>query len=160
MHPEALAWVAHHAIRVGDPARVLDLGGRDVNGSLRHLFPNSEYVSLDIAPGADIQADAATWEPDSEFDGVICTEVFEHTPDYPAICRTAYEAARPGGWFIVTCAGTGRGRHGASGGPLPEGEYYGNVGTKALEGALRAAGWLVQVVDRMNCDSRAFAVKP
>jgi hypothetical protein len=161
MHAEALAWVAFYAKRVGDPARVLDLGGRDINGSPRPLFPGAEYVTLDALPGADILADAATWDPDREYDVTVCTEVFEHTPDYPAICVTAYKATRSGGWFIVTCAGTGRGAHSMyDGGSLREDEYYGNVSTAAMRHALEAAGWTVETVDRRNCDTRAFAVKP
>lgn len=161
MHAEALAWVAFYARQCGDPAGVLDLGGRDVNGSPRPFFPGAEYVTLDALPGADILADAATWVPDREFDAVVCTEVFEHTPAYAAICATAFSAARSGGSFIVTCAGPGREPHSAvDGKALRDGEHYGNVSTGQLGAALESAGWQVVTLDRHGHDTRAFAVKP
>ena len=59
MHPEAYSWVAHHA--TVETVAVLDIGGRDINGSTRDLFPNSEWVVLDYLPGdnVDVEADAA-----------------------------------------------------------------------------------------------------
>ena len=48
-----MAWVAAHATT--DPVTVLDLGGRDTNGSPRHLFPNAVvYHVLDAVDGPDL----------------------------------------------------------------------------------------------------------
>jgi SAM-dependent methyltransferase len=164
MHAEALEWVGRYATT--EPVAVLDLGGRNVNGSPRHLFPAADpYVSLDIEPGRDVQvvADAATWKPDRAYDVVVCTEVFEHTFVWPQICVTAYSALRPGGRLIATMAGPGRLPHSAfDGGPhLYAGEHYGNVEPLFLNSVLKVAGFTDVVVDQLLTagDVRATAVR-
>lgn len=161
MHAEALVWVAAFARECGDPARVLDLGGRNVNGSPRAFFPSAEYVTVDILPGADITADAASWVPDQEYDVVVSTETFEHAEAWRGIVRTAYEAARRGGFFIATCAGPGRAPHsGVDGEQVREWEHYGNVSAAELAAALTDAGWEILACEERGEDTRAFAVKP
>lgn len=164
MHPEAFAWVAAHA--TADEVEVLDIGGRNINGSVRDLFPNAtRYVAVDIrdGEGVDIVANAATWTPDREYDVVVSTETFEHTHEWPAILSTAYKACRAGGKLILTMAGPGRAVHSAiDGGPsLHPGEYYGNVEPDDLERLLRADGWSEIAVDyrASSCDTRAVATK-
>lgn len=169
MHDEAMAWIAQHA--TDDPVRVLDLGGRDVNGNPRHLFPNATvYTVLDIRAGdrpedVDIIADAAVWNPDGrQWDVVLSAECFEHTPVWPAICRTAFRACAPGGRFIVTTAGPGRPPHSAVDGlfRLLPGEHYANVPARELERVLLETGWQDVVVDSQPspADTRAVAVRP
>lgn len=166
MHAEALEWVARWA--TDKQVAVLDLGGRDINGSVRHLFGGADpYRVMDIRPGdgVDIVADAGTWTPDRSYDVVVCTEVFEHTANWPAICATAYTALRWGGVFVATMAGPGRPAHSAVDGAfrLYPGEYYGNVHPDTLRAVLRLCGWQDQdiVVDRRYApaDTRAMAVK-
>ena len=80
MHPEAYEWVRPHA--TSEPVEVLDIGGRNINGTSRDHFPHAtRFTVIDIAegPGVDVVADAATWTPDRSYDVVVCTEVFEHT---------------------------------------------------------------------------------
>jgi len=165
MHEQAYQWVARHA--TADPVAVLDIGGRNINGSVRDLFPGAApYVALDIRPGdgVDIVADAATWTPDREYDVVVCTEVFEHTADWPQICATAHKALRPGGQLILTMAGPGRPPHSAvdGGWTLHEGEYYGNVAPTELQAVLEGCGFADVVVDYQTspADTRAVAIKP
>jgi hypothetical protein len=148
MHAEAYDWVRQH---VGNPATVLDIGGRDINGSCRPLFPQTDYTVLDIRPGANVEivADAATWVPERQFDLVLCTEVFEHTESWPQICVTAYAACRVGGRFIATMAGPGRTPHSAidGGWTLAPSEYYGNVHPETLRIELEAAGFVDMIID-------------
>src|SRR5688572_27389603 len=109
MHPEAFAWVRQHA--PAGPVSVLDVGGRNINGTVRDLFPSAAwYRSIDLLPGlgVDIVADAAVWTPDREYDVVVCCEVFEHTADWRLILDTILRALRPGGLAILTMAGPGR----------------------------------------------------
>jgi SAM-dependent methyltransferase len=162
VHPEALDWVRRHA--TDEPVTVLDLGGRDNNGSPRQLFPAAEYRVLDLADGPDVDlvADAATWTPDREYDVVVCTEVFEHAPDWPAIVATAYKACRPGGRLVATMAGPGRPAHGAwgAGAPAP-GEHYANIDPDVLRRVLEEAGWREVLIDqqRSPADVRAVATQ-
>lgn len=160
MHPEVIEWVSRYG--TDETVTVLDIGGRDLNGSTRSLFPNADYTSLDIRPGdgVDIVADASTWTPDREYDLVLCTEVFEHTPDWQEICRTAHKATRPGGRFVVTCAGPRRAPHsGISATGLQPGEYYQNLDAAGLRGGLEGAGWSDVMVEQLGRDLRATAVK-
>jgi SAM-dependent methyltransferase len=161
-----MQWIAEHA--PAGPVSVLDLGGRDINGSPRHLFPDAaRYTVLDVTDGAgvDITADAATWDPSPvTWDVVVCAETFEHAADWRAICRTAFKACAPGGRFIVTTAAPGRPPHSAVDGEfrLLPGEHYANIRPGELERALFAAGWAQIVVDVQADphDVRAVAVRP
>jgi hypothetical protein len=168
VHDQALQWIAEHA--TAEPVTVLDIGGRDINGSPRHLFPAAaRYTVLDIRPGerpedVDIIADAAEWNPSGQrWDVVICAETFEHTANWRAICRTAYAACTPGGRLIVTTAAPGRPPHSAADGEfrLLPGEHYANIRPAELERVLAAAGWADVVVDVQPspADVRAVAVK-
>jgi hypothetical protein len=162
MHPEAMEWIARYATDL--PLSVLDIGGRYINGSPRSLFPAADYTVLDILPGANVNvvADAATWEPTVEYDAVLLAEMFEHTEAWPDICRTAFKAARPGGFLVATCAGPGRVVHsGVDGGPtLHPGEWYRNVEPDHLRRILRDCGWRQIKVDQHGLDVRAHAIKP
>jgi SAM-dependent methyltransferase len=159
-----MQWIAKHATDAG--VTVLDLGGRDINGNPRDLWPNARgYTVLDILPGegVDIVADAATWEPPYQWDVIVSAECFEHTAEWPAICRTAYKACQPGGRFIVTTAAPGRPPHSGIDGlfSLHPGEHYANVPAFELERVLIECGWLDVVVDSQPnpADTRAVATK-
>jgi hypothetical protein len=130
MHPAAYRFVAA-IVSAGQvpPGPVVELGGRDVNGSIRSLFW-APYVSVDMepGPGVDIVADAATYAPPQPPACVVCCEVLEHALTAPAIVANAGAMLQPGGLLIVTAAGAGRAPHSAvDGGPLRPGEYYRNV---------------------------------
>lgn len=163
MHHEAYVWIEQHA--TDKPVTVLDIGGRNINGSARPLFPNAtRYTVLDILPGpeVDIVADAATWEPDREYDVVVCAECFEHTPVWQGICGTAYEACKDGGMFIATMAGPGRGAHSAiDGDVIRDHEHYGNIDPERLEKCLDQCGFTDVTIDQQfdPCDVRAVARK-
>lgn len=114
--------------------RVLDVGGRDVNGSLRDLFPRAAVFDvLDMVPGDNVTivADAATWEPPVDppvYDLVISTETFEHTEQWREIVGVMAKALAGGGCMIVTAACDPREPHSAvDGWDLREGEWYRNV---------------------------------
>lgn len=166
MHAEAREWVARFATAA--PLDILDLGGRDVNGTVRDLFPGAAtYTVLDIQPGpnVDIVADAADWDQDGcRWDLALLLETCEHTPSWPEILRTAYRALAPGGRLVVTTAAPGRPVHsGVDGGStLHPGEHYANVEPADLERELKAAGFADIVIDVQPSpsDVRAVAAKP
>ncbi len=160
MHQQAYEWVARHA--TADAVRVLDIGGRNINGSVRDLFPGAKsYTVLDIHAdtGVDIVADAATWTTDDRFDVVVCAEVFEHTAVWREICATAIGVLEPGGRFIATMAGPGRAAHSAmDGGPtLYPGEHYENVDPDELADELDDLGFVRIDVDQFGEDVRCVA---
>lgn len=142
MHPEAWHWLQVQVRPLlAHAPRVIDLGGRNVNGSPRELFGSTtEYVVVDAcaAPGVDVVADAGRWWPPADwvgrFDVALSTETFEHTPHWNAMLYNLWLLLRPGGTVLVTCATAPREPHGAEGVvPLPAGEWYGNVAPAALQ---------------------------
>jgi len=141
MHDAARFFLTEAVNSMGLAGRsALDLGGRDVNGSIHSLFVRPPTV-LDIldSPGVDIVADAADWEPDRKYGVVLCTEVFEHTPRWREIIYTAHRALEPGGMLLVTCASRDRPPHSAfDGGPLRDGEHYLNIPPAELASILAA----------------------
>src|SRR5688500_7599507 len=98
MHKEALSWGQRiiEALDL-DPKFVLDLGGRDNNGSFRPFFPDASFKVVDVVDGPDVDvvADAADFDPQKIYTVVLCTEVFEHTPRWPEIVRTMSRALLP-----------------------------------------------------------------
>lgn len=163
MHPAVLDWVTRWST---GSQYVLDLGGRDVNGTCRPVFPHAFYETVDITdgPGVDHIGDARTWRSGdpAQFDTVLCTEVFEHLPGWQNVCDTAYHELRPGGRFIVTCAGPGRPPHsGRDAVPTPEpDEHYANVSPEELAKALTAAGFEMAACRQHGLDTQALAIKP
>jgi SAM-dependent methyltransferase len=140
MHQEAFEFVREVLAELPAPRTVVELGGRDFNGSVRGLFEPTSYLSVDLLPGksVDVVADAAEFEPPEPPDLVVCCEVLEHTPAADRIVRNAVRMLAPGGVLLVTCATDPRAPHSAvDGGGLRAGEWYQNVGQDAL------AAWLV-----------------
>lgn len=140
MHTEARAWLTQHGHQRAIHA--LDVGGRDINGTVHDVWPNATWTVLDNpGPGVDIVADAATWTPDRRYDLVLCTEVLEHAPRWRDIIGTCARALAPGGTLLVTAASDPRPPHsGNDGGPLRWDEHYANIDWVDLAEAVAAAG--------------------
>lgn len=136
MHSEAYAFVRVVASQLLAPRRyVVEIGSRNVNGSVRDLFLGAAYTGIDVqpGPGVDVVVAGEAFRPAARPDTVICCEVFEHTDAADAIIANAHRMLQPGGVFIATMAGTGRGPHSAvDGGPLRDGEFYRNVEAEQL----------------------------
>ena len=163
MHREALQWVARVITEHGldkPGVNVLDLGGRDVNGTTHDLWANpGRYVVVDAYPheSVDVVADAANLFLDERFDVVTSTECLEHAEFAAGIVRAAYDHLAPGGCFIATMAGPGRAPHGQHGDHEPaEGEFYRNVEPNELAQWLREAGFK-GVVHQLGLDVRCVA---
>jgi hypothetical protein len=130
MHPEAMEFITRIAAKRGPFTNVVDLGGRDINGSPRALFAAADYTSVDLYPGdgVDVVADARTWTPTVAPDLVVCAEVLEHAPAAHELVEAAAGWLQPGGILIVTAACDPRPPHSAiDGGPLQPGEHYQNI---------------------------------
>jgi len=161
VHAEAFAYV-RRAVEGRHFASVLEIGGRDINGSIRDLFDTTDYTALDVAAGdgVDIVADAADWRPDRTYECVVCCEVFEHTPRWQEILHTMASAMELGGTAIVTAASLDRAPHSAiDGGPLHDGEYYANVDPVDLANGMKNAGFSGQVAVHPRGDVYATATK-
>lgn len=165
MHAEAFAFVERTLSSIPPRGRVVELGSRNINGSVRPWFASAEdYTGVDLVegPGVDVVADAALYEPDRPPDVVVCCEVLEHSPIANDIVANAAHMLAPGGWLLVTCATDPRAPHSAvDGSGVRDGEYYGNVPPASLWDWARGAGLeLVQrEVDFAHGDLRLLARK-
>jgi hypothetical protein len=152
MHDESRAYVARAVELFCEPDGVLlDIGGRNVNGSMADLYEGMRYVALDLrdAPGVDIVADACTWTPDRLYDVVVCTSVLEHVADWPAVVATAAKALRERGTAIFCTVGAAFPSHsGIDGEVLRDGEHYGPVELVELVRAMRRAS--LAVIDTLS----------
>lgn len=151
MHRAAELFVNQHATAV--PVTVVEVGSRNINGTVRDLFPEASWWGIDTEDGVDVDevADGATWQPPELVDVVVCCEVLEHAADWRAIVANMAGMVKPGGKVIVTAAGPDRMPHSAvDGGPLRDGEHYGNIDPDDLAAELAAAGLTVSV----GCDGQ------
>ena len=163
MHQAALDFVTATVRAHGARGPVYEIGSRNVNGSIRSLFPAEGYHGIDLSAGTDVDAvaDAAGYVPPVVPQTVVCCEVLEHATDAAQIVHQIATVLAPGGRVILTMAGPCRMPHsGIDGGQLRIGEYYQNVEPDALR------SWLhdfdqVEVVENIDtADVYATAVKP
>lgn len=153
MHREAYTYTRDALARIGgvDGRRILEIGSVNINGSARDLCAAAAHywgIDLVAGPGVDEIADATVYNGYGRYDLVICNEVLEHLEAWPAILEGAARALRPGGYLILTCAGTGRKPHSADGSEHPhEGEHYLNISLNALADELMTSGF-----DLINLD--------
>jgi hypothetical protein len=160
VHTAAFLYVDEQAADVAPDSVIVECGSRDVNGSVRGLFPLASYVGVDIepGPGVDVVVDFRRLNVLHPADVVVCCEVLEHDRDPKSLLAKAFQLLRPGGTLIMTCAGTGRAEHSAfDGGPLRDGEHYANVGADELAEWLTAQGWASYLIDVEGDDTRCTA---
>lgn len=107
-----------------DGKRVLEIGSRVVNGGVRDLWTNGEYVGLDCEPGiwVDVVSLAHEYRDQFPYDVIVSCEVFEHDPYFRQTIDNAMSLLRSGGLFLATWASPERDRHGT---PDSDGETYG-----------------------------------
>ena len=160
MHAGPYTFVERYA--TDEPIRVLEIGSRNINGTVRDHFPGADYVGVDLipGPGVDIVADVATLPtPAKLFDLCLCCEVFEHTDRWPVLLSAAYMAIRPGGRFIITCAARGRRAHsGIDGGELRPDEHYSNLRAGELAIEIEEAGFLLDLIEENHHWHDLYAV--
>lgn len=106
--------------------RVLEYGSYDVNGTIRVLFENCEYIGIDFRPGphVDVVSMAHEYYPPWQADVVITMEMLEHDAMYTASLASMVGALKRGGSLIVTTASPHRPSHYMEGASSP-GWYMG-----------------------------------
>lgn len=163
MHAGAFEFVGQYATR--DALTVIEVGSRDINGSIRCHFPAATWTGLDLhsGPSVDIIADALDYTPADRVDLVLICEVMEHCPRWQEMVHHVASWLRPGGRIIITCAGPGRDPHSAiDGGPLQLNEHYANVTQDDLAEELHYAGFVqIEVSGNEHWkDTYAIAERP
>ena len=128
-------------------AKVLEVGSLDINGSIRFLFEDCNYIGLDVGPGPCVDVVCSGHEyaaPDNSFDTVISSECFEHNPYWLETFSNMHRLCKPGGMVIFTCATDGRPEHGTNRSEawasrltvdIGWGDYYRNLNTNDFDKA-------------------------
>jgi len=99
-------FVQKYRIRGG---MVVDIGSLDMNGNYRSLFPDSEYIGVDIVEGrnVDILMDSEEWKKLKNADVVICGQTLEHVADIPELMKSIFNVLRPGGLLCMIAPSAG-----------------------------------------------------
>lgn len=96
-------------------SRVLELGSKDLNGTVRdHFVEPVEFVGIDISPGKCVDlvvaAKDTVFEPD-HFDVLITMSMIEHDPDWRESLTHNMQWLRSGGLFVMCWGAEGNPRH-------------------------------------------------
>ena len=91
-------------------ATILEVGSRDVNGSVRPELARrrpAKYVGVDLfpGPGVDVLCPAEGLVErfgEAAFDVVISTELIEHVRDWRVVISNLKRVVKPGGLLLVT----------------------------------------------------------
>ena len=100
------------------PQRVLDVGSKDHNKKIgaRHLFPDSEYIGIDIAKGSNVDIVADVYHLNDyfsleSFDAVLCLHLFEHLDRFWVAQEQIYRVLRPKGYLYLSVPTFGYPKH-------------------------------------------------
>ncbi len=94
---------------------VLDIGSLDINGNNHYLFEQYSYTGLDLASGRNVSyiGMAHLFHSIQQFDLIVSTECFEHDQYWQLSLKNICDnLLKQGGFFLMTCATTGRPEHG------------------------------------------------
>jgi len=132
------AWDFIESVKAKNPKafkgkRVLEVGSRYINGTVRTLFEGCQYTGIDLSPGpcVDVVAHVKDFEGENLYDTIISCEALEHDFYWEASVHAMHRLLKPGGLLIITAGGTGRPEHGTtrtnpSDSPATT-DYYGNI---------------------------------
>lgn len=102
-----IEWVAEMRTKYQiDPTIVLDVGSRNINGSVRSLFPSTQYIGIDMLPGPEVDKvmrgdEIHTIWTASPVDLVICMNTLEHDDHFWETLRQMKSILKPGGYMII-----------------------------------------------------------
>ena len=123
-HASCIEFIRRHVSSIDVAGReVLEVGARNVNGSVRELVCTLQprrYVGVDLEPGpgvdeiCDAKELVSRFGP-STFDVVISTEMLEHVRDWHTVVTQFKAVLRPAGLLFLTTRSRGFPYH-----PFPE----------------------------------------
>lgn len=120
-NPSGIDFVRRHLVAAEIAGKsVLEVGARDVNGSVRPLieaFGPARYVGADIEAGHRVDqlvdaVDLVKIFGAKAFDVVVTTEMLEHVPDWQTVISNLKQVLRPGGVLFLTTRSQGFPFHG------------------------------------------------
>jgi len=98
--------------------RVIDCGSYDVNGNIKDLFDDSDYIGVDNHAGPNVDWAIPLHHIDTagitvqKYDTVISCEMLEHDYYWERSLKKMYNILKPNGMLLFTCAGYNRREHG------------------------------------------------
>ena len=100
-------WVTQQVVDLSPKAPVLEVGSRDINGTIRDLFPQEDYLGIDLeaGPGTDLVLDIINddiSELENRFNTVVATETLEHMTQPWVGVESMHKALKRGGLIILT----------------------------------------------------------
>lgn len=118
MHQSVMDWVLakKHQYGLDGPLHILEVGSYNVNGSVRTLFDQTNYIGVDIVagPGVDEVLSSHHLYPrflSSTFDLIVSTEMLEHDRRPWESLYQMHRALKERGLLLVTARGNGFGDH-------------------------------------------------
>eukprot|EP00927_Polykrikos_kofoidii_P051032 TRINITY_DN44847_c0_g1_i1.p1 TRINITY_DN44847_c0_g1~~TRINITY_DN44847_c0_g1_i1.p1 ORF type:complete len:251 (-),score=19.60 TRINITY_DN44847_c0_g1_i1:121-873(-) len=93
--------------------RVLDIGGREVNGGAREMFTRRgcAFLTFDVSPHPSVDVVGAPGEPlpfpDATFDVIVSTSTLEHDPMFWMTVREMARVVRVGGLIYANAPSNG-----------------------------------------------------
>ncbi len=117
-HPEQHQFV--EGLKVSKPdffkqKKVLEVGSLNINGSIRSLFEDCDYLGIDVGPGEGVDLVCQGQEldhPEETYDVASSTECFEHNPYWAETFENMIRMTKKNGLIFFTCATDGRHVHG------------------------------------------------
>jgi len=106
MHQSVRDFVSLYPIK----GRILEVGSLDVNGTIRDMFPGTDYTGIDIRPGPgvdQVMSGAKLEFPDNSFDGVLYLETMEHDKTFWLTLSEIARVLKEGGRLVITTRGIG-----------------------------------------------------
>ena len=115
MHYTSLVSGSAFAMSYGfNGALVVDIGGRDVNGSLRHFFEERgmRFICVDMEPDPSVDIVTPPGEKlpfeDGSVDLIVSTSCFEHDPCFWLTFKEMTRILKPSGYIYVNAPTRGR----------------------------------------------------
>jgi len=147
--------------------RVLEVGSQDINGSVRKHFLYCDYTGIDLgeAEGVDLVSDIVDYDHPDVFEVVISSEMLEHCKTWERALSQMYKNLKPGGLFILTCAGPKRQEHG-TGNHTPQDskftlDWYRNISVEDFLSVLPESNFSESSLGlyRGECDLYFYGIK-
>lgn len=113
MTPSVKNFVKKHADKL--VGRVIDVGSRNENGSLRDIIKIDTGIDMREGEGVDKVCTIDGMREmfaDGEFDALVSTETLEHCNDWQAFVRQTWRVVKEGGYLVITMASIKKPYHG------------------------------------------------
>ena len=108
MTPKVREYVARQKLG----GRTLDVGGLNVNGTVRDLFADFRALDMRPGPGVDVVAPSQAMPfEDGTFDTVVCLEMLEHDAAPWLTVEEIRRVLKPGGTLVMTACGISHPKH-------------------------------------------------